>query len=142
MSEKDSLLKKLYYNELGYQSINNLYKEAKKEDNTMTLNYVRDWYQHFKTIKTQLKGQNSFIAPEPYYEYQLDLFFLTDQPKPNIGLACIDIFTKYAVVVPLNSKQTEDITDGLYKAIKQMKKPKHYTQMMKQLIILVILKHI
>jgi hypothetical protein len=41
----------------------------------MTLNYVRDWYQHFKTIKTQLKGQNSFIAPEPYYEYQIDLFF-------------------------------------------------------------------
>ena len=75
MSEKDSLLKKLYYNELGYQSINNLYKEAKKEDNTMTLNYVRDWYQHFKTIKTQLKGQNSFIALEPYYEYQIDLFF-------------------------------------------------------------------
>ena len=75
MSDKDSLLKKLYYNELGYQSINNLYKEAKKEDNTMTLNYVRDWYQHFKTIKTQLKGQNSCIAPEPYYEYQIDLFF-------------------------------------------------------------------
>ena len=47
---------------------------------------------------------------------------MTDQPKPNIGLACIDIFTKYAVVVPLNSKQTEDITYGLYKAIKQMKK--------------------
>ena len=125
MSDKDSLLKRLYYNELGYQSINNLYKEAKKEDNNMTLNYVRDWYQHFKTIKTQLKGQNSFIAPEPYYEYQIDLFFLTDQPKPNIGLACIDIFTKYAVVVPLNSKQTEDITDGLYKSIKLMrKKPK------------------
>ena len=30
MSDKDSLLKKLYYNELGYQSINNLYKEAKQ----------------------------------------------------------------------------------------------------------------
>ena len=30
MSDKDSLLKKLYYNELGYQSINNLYKETKR----------------------------------------------------------------------------------------------------------------
>ena len=91
----------------------------------MILKYVRDWYQPFKTIKTQLKGQNSFIAFEPYYEFQIDLFFLTDQPKPNIGLACIDIFTKYAVVVPLNSKQTEDITDGLYKSIKQMRKTKN-----------------
>jgi hypothetical protein len=35
------------------------------------------------------------------------------------------MFTKYAVVVPLTSKQTEDITDGLYKAIKQMKKTKN-----------------
>ena len=31
MSDKDSLLKRLYYTELGYQSINNLYKEAKKK---------------------------------------------------------------------------------------------------------------
>ena len=45
--------------------MNRLYKEANKEDNTITLNYARAWYQHFETIKTQLKGQNSFIAPEP-----------------------------------------------------------------------------
>ena len=30
MSDKDKILKDLYYNESGYQSINNLYKEAKK----------------------------------------------------------------------------------------------------------------
>ena len=75
MSDKDSLVKRLYYNEFGYQSINNLFEEAKQGDNSMDLNYVRDWYQHFKTIKPQLKGHNSFIAPEPYYEYQIDLCF-------------------------------------------------------------------
>jgi hypothetical protein len=30
MSDKDKILKDLYYNESGYQSISNLYKEAKE----------------------------------------------------------------------------------------------------------------
>ena len=122
MSDKDKLLKQLYVQEEGYQSISNLYKEAKAKDKTTTLSYVKDWYNHFKQPKTQLKGTNSYIAPKPLYEYQIDLFFLPDQPKPNIGLACIDIFTKYAVVIPISSKQVEAITDGLYKAIKKCAK--------------------
>ena len=125
MSDKDKILKDLYYNESGYQSINNLYKEAKEKDKTITLNYVKGWYKHFNEPKTQLKGSNSYIAPDPYFEYQLDLFFVPDQPTPNIGLACIDIFTKYAVVVPLENKQPEEITKGLFKAVNKMgKKPK------------------
>ena len=35
MSDKDKLLKDLYYKESGYQSINNVYKEAKAKDNTI-----------------------------------------------------------------------------------------------------------
>ena len=31
MSDKDKILPDLYYNESGYQSINNLYKEAKEK---------------------------------------------------------------------------------------------------------------
>ena len=55
------------------------------------------------TQKKQLKGYNSFIAPYPNYEYQLDLFFINDLPeqKIKIGLVLIDIFTKYAAVIPL-----------------------------------------
>ena len=43
MSDKDKILKDLYYNETCYQSINNLYKEAKEKDTTITLNYVKGW---------------------------------------------------------------------------------------------------
>ena len=51
-------------------------------------------------------------------------YFLPDQPTPNIGLACIDIFTKYAVVVPIDYKKPEEITKGVFKAINKMgKKP-------------------
>ena len=94
MTDKDLMIKILYYNELGYQSTNNLYNEAKQEHNEITLSYVKEWYKSFATIKTQLPGYNSFAAPYPHYEYQIDLLFLTDQPEPHFGLACIDIFTK------------------------------------------------
>ena len=77
-----------------------------------------------------MKGSNSYIAPDPYFEYQLDLFFVPDQPTPNIGLACIDIFTKYAVVVPIDNKQPEEITRGVFKAVNKMgKKLKLFIQM-------------
>ena len=38
MSDKDKILKDLYYNESSYQSCSILYKEAKEKDNTITLN--------------------------------------------------------------------------------------------------------
>ena len=68
-----------------------------------------------------MKGSNRYIAPDPHVEYQLD-FFLPDQPTPNIGSACIDIFTKYAVVVPIDNKQPEEITKGVCKAVNKMGK--------------------
>ena len=75
MSDKDKILKGLNYNESGYQSISNVYKEATEEDNTITLKYVKGWYTHFNEPKTHLKGTNSYMAPYPECEYQLDIFF-------------------------------------------------------------------
>ena len=75
-NNKDELLK-IYYHELGYQSISRLFKEAKNIDKTITLAYVKDWYNYFNERRTQLRGQNSYIAPRPYWEYQVDLFFFT-----------------------------------------------------------------
>ena len=50
------------------------------------------------------------MAPHANYEYQIDLFFITDleNQKYKIGMACIDIFTKYAEVVPIRSEQIPD----------------------------------
>ena len=104
-TDKDELVKTLYYNELGCQSILHLFKEAKKINKDITLAYVRSWYNYINETKPQLKGTNSYIAPQPNWEYQVDLFFLPEQPTPNLGLAMIAIYTKYAAVVPLKSKQ-------------------------------------
>ena len=120
---KEDLLKKLYYDQSGFSSIQNLYKEAKAQDKDITLNFVKDWHQKNVGVKRQPGGTNSFVAPMPYYEYQVDLFFINDLPKQTykIGMCCIDIFTKYAVVVAIRSKQTDDFLAGLMECLEKMK---------------------
>ena len=55
----------------------------------------------------------------------MDLFFLPEQPAPNIGLAMIDIYTKHAAIVPLDSKQPLDVGVGVDEAIEAMGKKPH-----------------
>ena len=93
--EKVNLLKKLYYDPSGYQSKQNLYKEAKKQDPTISIRFVNEWYDMVNEKSRYYGGKNSFVAPHANYEYQIDLFFITDleNQKYKIGMACIDIFT-------------------------------------------------
>ena len=109
MSGKDEFLK-IYDLDMSYQSINRLCKEAKEMDEDIALAYVKGWYNHFNDRTTQLHGFNSYIAPSPNWEYQIDLFFLPELDTPNIGLACIDIYTNYATIVPLQSKKPLDVS--------------------------------
>ena len=83
---------------------------------------VKQFFQENVEQKKQLKGYNSFIAPYPKYEYQLDLFFINDVDEQNfkIGMIMIDIFTKFMVVVPLKSKTEGDVAAGLMESILKM----------------------
>ena len=67
------------------------------------------------------------VAPYPYYEYHVGLCFITDLENQtyDIGIACIDIFTKKATVVPIRSKQSNYVLAGLMVCLNDMKhKPK------------------
>jgi hypothetical protein len=69
-------------------------------------------------------SSNSFVAPYPYYEYQSDLAF-SDLPiqKNEQGMICIDIFTKFGVVVPIKSKKN-GVAVGILKFMPKLgKKP-------------------
>ena len=125
MESKNKLLNKLYFDQAGFSSIQNLYKEAKLKDPSITLAFVKEWHNN-NVGKSRYKGTNSFVAPYPYYEYQVDLFFMTDleNQKFKIGFICIDIFTRFCVVVPIKSKQEADVAQGLIEALHKMgKKP-------------------
>ena len=122
----DKIINKVYYDPAGHGSITSTFKEAFQLDKTITLNTVKQWFKSNLETTKQVKGSNSFVAPYPYYEYQLDLMFFTDlkNQKFEQGMLCIDIFTKYAVVVPIKSKAEDDIAAGIFECMHKMgKKP-------------------
>jgi hypothetical protein len=122
----DKIINKIYYDPAGYGSITSTFKEALQQDKTITLNYVKQWFKSNLETTKQVKGSNSFVAPYPYYEYQLDLMFFADlkNQKFEQGMLCIDIFTKYAAVVPIKSKKEDDIAAGILECMEKMgKKP-------------------
>jgi hypothetical protein len=64
-------------------------------------------------------------VPYPYYEYQLDIVVRRfTKSKFEQGMAYIDIFTKFAVVVPMKGKK-KDIAAGILECMhKTGKKPR------------------
>ena len=73
----DKTIKKVYYGPSGYGSITYTLKEAFAQDKTITLNTVKQWFKSNPETSKQVKGSNSFVAPYPYYEYKLELMFLS-----------------------------------------------------------------
>ena len=74
MSAKDEIISKTYYDFGGYGSIARTLKEAREIDPTIKEIDVKTWKDKNLQRKTNLKGQNSFIASESKQEYQIDLF--------------------------------------------------------------------
>jgi len=126
-SKKQEILKKIYYDRSGYGSMQMTFQDAKKKDNSITLQDTRDFFKNNVSQKKQQRGSNSFIAPYANYEYQLDLFFINDIPKQKfkIGMVIIDSFSKYMAVIPIVSKDESNVAAGLLEGLEQMKnKPK------------------
>ena len=72
---KNEIISKIYHDPSGFSSIKTTLDDARKVDKTITIEDVKDWFSKNVEKKNQLKGMNSFVAPHPYYEYQLDLFY-------------------------------------------------------------------
>ena len=112
---KDEIIKRVYYDPAGFSSRKNTLESARKRDKTITKDDVDNFMLKNTEQKRQLRGFNSFIAPRPKYEYQIDLFFINDLGEQTIdkGMVLIDIFTKQAVVYPLAGKSLVPVLSGL-----------------------------
>lgn len=119
---KNEIISKIYNDPAGFSSIKTTVDDAKKQDKTITIDDVKLWFSKNVEKKNQLKGINSFVAPHPYYEYQLDLFFINDMEnqKFKIGMVMIDIFTKFVSIVPIASKSEGDVAAGLIECLHNM----------------------
>ena len=117
---KNEIIEKVYND--FYGSIKQTYEEAKKIDNNIKYDDIKRYFEQNRVRRTNLKGYNSFVADHYKQEYQADLFFFNenDEQKFTIGLLLIDIFSKFMIVVPLFSKQPQDLLDGLEEGFKNM----------------------
>ena len=116
---KATTISKIYFDEGGFGSVKNTFKDAKKEDPSITYKDVEEWFQQNTQRKTQLKGYNSYIPKRTGDEYQIDLFFINDleNQKKKIGLMMIDAFSKFMTVVPVDSKQKSDVLAAIMEAV-------------------------
>ena len=103
----------------GFGSLKQKLAWAKEFDPAIKLHSVRQWMAENMKRKKQLPGQNSFVANGPYYEYQLDLMCLKhlEDKQYDTPRVCIDVFTKYAAVVPVKGKTENDLAFGMIESI-------------------------
>jgi len=124
----DKTLKKLYYNiDLGFLSLNDLYKSAKQQEPKITRKFVKEWLS--KQEEYQIVHRPKQILYHPIIshvgEYQADIIFLDNEGNNNkqIGMiTMIHVPTRYAYGFPISSRKTDMIIKGLNSFIDAAKK--------------------
>jgi hypothetical protein len=112
----------MYYNPAGFGSMQATLKDAKAKDKTITLNDVKAWFKSNVEQKRNLKGYNSFVVDGPFEEFQVDPCFFGDLKDKEYkgGLVIIDIFTKYATMIPTKDNKAPTFLEALKKGIQNM----------------------
>ena len=129
-SEKQKIINDIYFDRAGFGSKATTLKDAREKDKTITMKDVEDFFRKNVEVKAKQRGMNSFVAPSNYHTYQVDLFFMgyydfDEEQKFRGGLVCIDVLSKFAVVVPIKTKNGEDVLEATKEALRKMgKKPK------------------
>ena len=104
------------------KDVKRYYPEISKTD-------VEKWYKaNIERNVVRRSGYNSYVAKKPLEEFQIDLFYMksqtdSDNDEYKIAVGCIDIFSKYAVVIALHNKQSDTLLDGMKQVFKLMGKP-------------------
>jgi len=134
----DAQLRKIYQDpaSLGsYGGVNRLYKEARRQGLQVSRTKVRNFLadelayalhkparRHYKRNKTYVSGIDA--------QWQADLVDVQDKSKRNGGfrylITCIDIFSKFAWVIPIKDKSAKSMVEGFKRLFKESRgrKPK------------------
>lgn len=113
----DRTLRRIYYdarNPASYSSVNKLYRACRLENPTVTLQSVKDWlagervYSLHKPARKTFKRNRSIVSRVDE-QWQADLVDMQVYSSSNRGcrylLTVIDMFSKFAFVVPLKNKE-------------------------------------
>ena len=131
---KEQVISNVYYDvDTGFGSNQETYKKAKAQDPEITIDDVQKFMR--KQPKKQIKGyrgSNSYSAPFARFEYQIDIMVMAPLSKnpevkieptkkePRYALVVIDIFSKYADVIPMKENNSESVLVALKEAFKKM----------------------
>lgn len=125
-----SVLRKLYYNPespAAFSDVNKLYEAAKRINNHLTRAETEAWLQAQETytVHKQIRKKfqrNNYHVTNIDDLFQADLIDMHTLCKHNDNvrylLAVIDVFSKYAWVVPLKSKKAQEVAsafEGIFK---------------------------
>ena len=129
--DKQKIINDIYFDRSGFGSRATTLKEAREKDKRITKEDVEEFFRKNVEEKRKPRGENSFVAPHAHFEYQVDLFFISkndlENQKFRIGLVLIDIFSKYATVIPIKSKEPPDMLAGIMEGLQKMgDKPKMF----------------
>ena len=132
--DKDEILKKLYYDvDEGFGSVRDLYEKANKVEAGFTLDYVSKWMKSQPNKQTRsYKNYNSYTAPFPKYEFQIDLMVMSSllndvgvdvKNQPKFGFVCIDIFSKKCHIVPMEINDIDTFFNAMLECFKVLGYP-------------------
>ena len=126
MADKQKIIADIYFDPSGFSSKALTVKDAKAKDPSIPRSDVEKFFEENVDEKRKPRGMNSFVAPYNNHTFQMDLFFIAqsdmrDEQKKRIGLACIDVLSKYAVVIPIESREIPDVIAGAMEALNKMK---------------------
>jgi len=121
MSGNEKLLEILFYSpNTQFTSIRSLFEQVKKRG--ITYNEVKEFVQKQEAtqlFKRQKRITHYFpiVAKHKYEIMQLDLIDMSDIASANENykflLACIDVFSRLAYVVPLKNKESRTVNDAI-----------------------------
>ena len=81
--DKQKVISYIYYDKSGYGSKAITLKDARQKDKAITANDVNEFFKKNVEEKRKQRGQNSFVAPHSFWEFQLDLFFIPKNDLEN-----------------------------------------------------------
>ena len=132
----DAHLRKIFHNPLnpgGYSGVDSVYRAARKDNLNITRQEIATWlssqpaYTLHKPLRKRF-GRNPVLVDGIDDQWQADLIDMTSLSEFNQGyrfiLACIDVLSKYAWVVPLKNKTGHALVEAFKIILKGGRKPR------------------